>query len=593
VQGFVLSLENAASAFLFRPPSDKLGVTSPPEQPMERLSSPIESLKPHYEIVVIGSGYGGGIAASRLARAGRQVAVVERGREIQSGDYPNHATALLKEVQADVRGVQIGSSTALFDFRFNDDMNAIVGCGLGGTSLINANISLAPEPRIFEDPVWPEAVRQDARSGVLEPFFQYALDMLGAAPFPSQMPESPKMKAFTSAARRLNLQVSRPPINVTFQAGPNAAGVEQSACVGCGDCVSGCNYNAKNTVLMNYLPDAKRHGTEIFTRMCARSIVRTEHGWNVLFDESRSVAADMIILAAGTLGSTEVLLRSAAQGLPLSNALGTRFSGNGDMIGITFNAEEPINSIGLGDRSVEGREPVGPCSTVFIDHRNQPDLDEGKVIMDSAIPGALGPFLAKALAVGLVLTGTRAERGPLAWLNAKCRELASVVFGPYAGAVHNSLNYLVVSHDDSGGTMYLENDKLRISWPGAGRSAAMRQAADVIRQASEALAGDFVPDPVWNRFTDRQLITGHPLGGCVMGESADNAVVNHQGKVFSGATGTSVHEGLYVMDGAVIPRSLGVNPLLTISALAERSCSLTAAEHGWTIPYGPPAGDRP
>jgi len=115
----------------------------------------------------------------------------------------------------------------------------------------------------------------------------------------------------------------------------------------------------------------------------------------------------------------------------------------------------------------------------------------------------------------------------------------------------------------------------------------MRQAADLIRQASEALAGDFVPDPVWNRFTGQQLITGHPLGGCIMGESADTAVVNHQGKVFSGASGTNVHEGLYIMDGAVIPRSLGVNPLLTISALAERSCALLAAEHGWTIPYAP------
>jgi len=554
---------------------------------VDRLSFPIESLKPHYEIAVIGSGYGGGIAASRLARAGRQVVVFERGREIHSGEYPNHATALLKEVQADLRGVHIGSPTALFDLRFNDDMNAIVGCGLGGTSLINANISLAPEPRIFEDPVWPEAVRQDARRGVLAPYFQYALEMLGAVPLPNQMPESPKMKAFTSAAQRLHLQVTRPSINVTFQAGPNAAGVQQSACVGCGDCVSGCNYNAKNTVLMNYLPDAKRHGAEIFTCMCARSIVRADRGWNLLFDQSRTVTADMVILAAGTLGSTEVLLRSAAQGLPLSNALGTRFSGNGDMIGLTYNAEVSINGIGLGTRSVEGRKPVGPCSTVGIDLRNQPHLADGKIIVDSAIPGLFGTFLAEVLAAGLELTGSRAKRGPLGSLIAKCRALRSVVFGPYTGAVHNTLNYLVVSHDDSGGTLYLDNDKLRISWPGVGRSAVMRQAADLIRQASEALAGDFVPDPVWNRFTGQQLITGHPLGGCIMGESADTAVVNHQGKVFSGASGTNVHEGLYIMDGAVIPRSLGVNPLLTISALAERSCALLAAEHGWTIPYAP------
>lgn len=554
---------------------------------MARLSSPIDSLKQHYEIAVIGSGYGGGIAASRLARAGRQVVVFERGREIQSGDYPNHPAAFLKEVQADVRGVHIGSSTALFDFRFNEDMNVIVGCGLGGTSLINANISLIPEPRIFEDPAWPEAIRKDGQSGALEPYFRYAQDMLGAAPYPDRMPETLKMKAFTSAATRLGFQAARPAINVTFQAGTNAAGIQQEACVGCGDCVSGCNYNAKNTVLMNYLPDARRHGAEIFTCMCLRSIEPADRGWKLLFDNSGSITADIVILAAGTLGSTEVLLRSAMSGLPLSNSLGARFSGNGDMIGLTFNAERPIGGVGLGNRSIKGREPVGPCSTVFIDHRNQPNLDDGKIMADSAIPGAFGPFLSEVLAAGLDLTGSRAKRGPLGSLRAKYRELRSVVLGPYTGAVHNTLNYLVVAHDNSGGRMVLDNDRIRISWPGVGKTEIMRQASDLIRQASDALTGDFVPNPIWNRFTDQQLVTGHPLGGCVMGESAEDAVVNHQGQVFSGTSGTDVHKGLYVMDGAVVPRSLGVNPLLTISALAERNCALLAAERGWPIPYGP------
>jgi cholesterol oxidase len=552
---------------------------------MDRLSLPIESLKSHYEIAVIGSGYGGGIAASRLARAGRQVAVFERGREMHSGEYPNHAAAFLKEVQADVRGLHIGSPTALFDFRFNAEMNVIIGCGLGGTSLINANISLVPEPRIFEDAAWPDAVRQDARKGALDPYYRYAQTMLGAAPFPANRPEPAKMKAFTSAAGKLGFPVARPAINVTFQSGPNAAGIQQEACVGCGDCVSGCNYNAKNTVLMNYLPDAKRHGAEIFTCMCLRSITPSDRGWKLLFDQSSVITADTVILAAGTLGSTEVLLRSAANGLPLSSALGSRFSGNGDMIGLTFNAEGPIGGVGLGTHSVAGREPVGPCSMVFVDRRNQPILDEGKILMDSVIPGAFGPFLSEALAAGLALTGSRFARGPLGRLRAKCRELRSVAFGPYTGSIHNTLNYLVVSHDDSGGKLYLDGDKIRVSWPDAGKTEIVSQASDMIHQASNALSGDFVPDPVWNRYTDQQLLTGHPLGGCVMGESAENAVVNHQGQVFSGASGTNVHKGLYVMDGAVIPRSLGVNPLLTISALAERNCALLAAERGWTIPY--------
>jgi cholesterol oxidase len=133
--------------------------------------------------------------------------------------------------------------------------------------------------------------------------------------------------------------------------------------------------------------------------------------------------------------------------------------------------------------------------------------------------------------------------------------------------------------------MYLENDKLRLSWPGVGRSQGARKAAELIQQASGLLTGDYVPNPIWNRFTRQQLITGHPLGGCIMGENAESAVVNHEGKVFSTASGTNVHPGLYVMDGAVVPRSLGVNPLLTISALAERSCAKLAAEKGWAISY--------
>ncbi len=551
---------------------------------MDRLSSPINSLKPHYEIAVVGSGYGGGIAASRLSRAGRQVAVFERGREIHSGEFPNHAAAFLKELQADVRGIHLGSPTALFDLRFNDDMNVIIGCGLGGTSLINANISLAPEPRVFEDPVWPQAIRQEVQRGDLEPYFQLALQMLGAVPFPSQSPESFKMKALGMVAQRLNLPLERLPINVTFQAGPNLAGVQQNACVGCGDCVSGCNYGAKNTVLMNYLPDAKQHGAEIFTLMRVRSIARREGRWMLIFDQGPDVTADLVILAAGTLGSTEILLRSAAEGLPLSVALGNHFSGNGDMIGVTHNADERMNAIGLGERRAAGREPVGPCSTVFIDQRNQPNLAEGRVLIDSAIPGAI-PFLAEFLKSDLDLAGVRAHRGPIGWLRAQYRELSSFLRGPYHGAVQNSLNYLVVSQDDSGGRMYLENDRLRLSWPGVGKSPGARKAAELIQQASGLLAGDYVPNPVWNRFTGQQLITGHPLGGCVMGENAEVAVVNHEGKVFSSASGTDVHPGLYVMDGAVVPRSLGVNPLLTISALAERSCAKLAAEKGWVISY--------
>ena len=126
-----------------------------------RLSSPIEDLKPHYTVVVIGSGYGGGIAASRLARAGQQVAVLERGKEFLPGEYPDTEIEALPEVQVRLPDQVIGPRTGLYDIRMNDDMSVLVGCGLGGTSLINANVASRPERRLFDDPVWPQAFRND------------------------------------------------------------------------------------------------------------------------------------------------------------------------------------------------------------------------------------------------------------------------------------------------------------------------------------------------------------------------------------------------------------------------------------------------
>ena len=379
------------------------------------------------------------------------------------------------------------------------------------------------------------------------------------------------------------METSRPPINVTFHAGANAAGVQQEACIGCGDCVTGCNHGAKNTVLMNYLPDAKHHGAQIFTNMRLRHIERQDSQWQLTFDDAASVRADCVILAAGTLGSTEILLRSAAKGLPVSNMLGMRFSGNGDMIGLTYNAAEPVNSIGFGNH--EPKETRSGRALLDDSGRpSQPARCEYRAGHHGLLdPGAFGPFLAALLAAGVRLTGRRADRGPAQLAEADARELRSGLLGPYQGAVHNTMNYLVIGHDDSSGRLYLENDRIRVSWPGAGKGPSVQKAAELVQQTSAVLGGDYVPDPVWNRFTNQQLITEHPLGGCAMAESAETGVVNHKGQVFAGPAGDAVHPGLFVMDGAVVPRSLGVNPLLTICALAERNCALLAADRGWTI----------
>src|SRR5713101_5746438 len=107
---------------------------------MNRLSSANGKISKHYQIVIIGSGYGGAIAASRLARAGQEVCVLERGKELRPGEYPDTEIEAVEEMQADLPAGHVGSHTGLFDFRINSEMNVLVGCGLGGTSLINANV---------------------------------------------------------------------------------------------------------------------------------------------------------------------------------------------------------------------------------------------------------------------------------------------------------------------------------------------------------------------------------------------------------------------------------------------------------------------
>ena len=159
--------------------------------------------------------------------------------------------------------------------------------------------------------------------------------------------------------------------------------------------------------------------------------------------------------------------------------------------------------------------------------------------------------------------------------------------GAHHGAAHNTQVYLVMTHDDGNGRMSLEHDRLRISWPGVGDQPIFKRVGERLEQATKPLGGTYLKNPLWSKLTHHDLVTVHPLGGCIMAEEAKRGVVNHKQQVFSATDGEAVHEALYVCDGSVIPRSLGVNPLLTISALAERCCALLAKDRGWKIDYRP------
>jgi cholesterol oxidase len=566
---------------------------------MKRLSQPASELKDRYEIVVVGSGYGGAIAASRMARAGRQVCVLERGQEFQPGEYPRTDSEGLREIQLNTADGHRGSRLGLFELHVNQDMNAVVGCGLGGTSLINAGVALRPDPRLWNQGPWPQKLLDDLPTRV-EQGFQHAVEMLRPAPLPPDFPLPAKLTALKRSAEGIDMaaRFSRPPINVTFADGVNHVGVAQNACIGCGDCVSGCNFAAKNTTLMNYLPDAAAHGAALFTGVEVRSIEQLPGGkWLVHYQPLKfgreafnapelDITADIVVLAAGTFGSTQILLRSKARGLAASGKVGERLTGNGDVLAFGYNTNSRINGIGRGALPIDPDARCGPCITGIIDHRDTPNLRDGFVIEEGSIPGAIGNLMPAAFEAAALAVGKPSQEDPADWLHRQERAAESAVLGPYTGAAANTQTYLVMAHDNGAGKIFLADDRVRISWPGVGTEAIFRTVNDTLAAATKALGGGVqVPNPIWSKDLGDKLVTVHALGGCVMAERAEDGVVDHAGRVFSGASGSQVYDSLLIADGSVMPTSLGVNPLLTISALAERSCMVLAESKGWNIDY--------
>lgn len=578
-----------------------------PAFPLPRLSLPLAELDHYYDAVIVGSGYGGGIAAARLAAAGKTVCVLERGAELHPGDYPSDLHSAWHAVQLHVGGeLSHGSPKGLFDLRFGNGIGVLVGCGLGGTSLINANVCLEAEPWVLRDSAWPAELRSDVDGGLRAGIARAKEMLMGPPDVDSRAPEKlQKLVMLAREAEALGGGFSRPPLAVTQASRWNAAGIHQPGCAECGDCMSGCNYGAKNTVLMNYLPYARKHGAEIFTEMRVESVERDDRSsdWIVRFRcvssaadrfaaPPRFVRAGLVVLAAGTLGSTEILLRSAAK-LPLSRRVGTRFSGNGDVLHFAYDCGEPVNGIGLGEERLDAHDPVGPCIAGVIDLRPG-NGERGFVIEDGSPPGAIAKVMPLFLGMMAVL-----ETSGRAAIFGAAREfwhwLITLPAKPYDGAMLRTQTHLVMSHDRAAGRLTLEDGKLAIDYAGVGNEPIFRDVDQILARVTETIGGSPISNPIWDKFWsrlprrlwnwavhryrrkgrgNRDLISVHPLGGCPMAEDAAAGVVNARQQVFSGPAGADVHETLYVMDGSVVPRALGVNPLLTISGLAERACEI-------------------
>ena len=529
----------------------------------QRLSSPLGEIRPAYDVVVVGSGYGGGVAASRLSRAGLRVCVIERGREFLTGEFPARLPELRRELQIVGGKMRSGRRTGLFDFRLGADIHVLIGCGLGGGSLINAAVGLRPDARVFADAAWPQQVRED---GLLDQGFARANAMLRPVRHcrPSDFTKYRALEAASACFGQLPVPA---PVVVTFEDTVNPAGVGQPACTLCGDCCSGCNVGAKNTVALTYLPDAKAHGAEIFTELTVTRVAKEGGHWRVHFAPTeepdspfRPVEAKIVVLSAGTLGSTEILLRSRDEGLPVSDRLGQHFSANGDIIAFALGGKERVNGIGVGHPKKFVGDAIGACVTGEIE-LNDGHLDHSMFIQEGVLPSALAPLLPVFFISGGRLLGAA----------------QTLIKGVYQGPLQSLHTFFVVSHDDANGRIRLENSMVQIEWPNVAEQPVYARVDAALTKAAEAVGARYIKSPLAATTMGTKPATAHPLGGCGMGADESSGVVDHKCRVFNGKGG--VHAGLYVCDGAIIPRSIGVNPLLTITALTERTMMHFARDH--------------
>lgn len=581
---------------------------------------------PLYDVVIVGSGYGGAVAAARLAGAqdaktGRPLTVclLERGREHVPGTFPNSFSELPGEMRFsrfDEPRAR-GAADGLFDVRIGKDVTVLVANGLGGGSLVNAGVAAMPEADVFAAR-WPSEIRdQFADHAAMRRAYDRASEKLGA-----------KLADVEARGEYDRVEKHAAFVELVHAYQPRRAHITYDDCLcrRCGDCATGCNVGAKATLSSSYLRLAYQQKAEIYTGATVSHLGREGAQWTVHFaltSQPRPLAcaplqtlrAGTVILAAGTLGSTEILLRSKElSGLSFSSLLGERFSTNGDMISALCGGR-PVNSVAKESQPLKARQ-VGPTITGIATYGTS--RADRVVIEELAIPGALRSVFGEVVTTAAMLAAL-AERDdsdhppfslqdpdaarfdapatpppePLAVDETaidRCQVFAAMGDDGARGRLE-----LVPGWKDLAGPARTFDGALRVHWPGAGREPIYLREDEVLSRLARR-PGLYLRNPLWQPIPppvsqffggakpSGLLFSVHPLGGCPMGDDVAHGVVDHMGRVFD--PGGGVHEGLLVLDGSIIPTALGINPLLTITVLAERALDLYARER-WTEPAGP------
>lgn len=514
-----------------------------------------------WDAVVVGSGFGGAVAAARLAQAGLSVAVIERGRRWLPGEFSRDVDDLTSGWSWQLGG-------GLYDVRWLDQMISVQGAGWGGGSLIYANVFARPPQDIFQHEAWPTGYSRRE----LDPYFALAAHMLEVAPV-SADPATGHFPRRTLAMEALVTQMGRragtvrPNLAVRFRdqpdlESPNIHGVPQRGCTFTGECIVGCNQGAKNTLDLNYLAVAEQHGALAILGAEVTGIAPGDGQWTVSYqsvgrhDTARRESEDPIItdiiagqvfLAAGAVGTTELLLRArdVHKTMPhLPDSLGAGFSGNGDFLSFIRGGAEDL-------------EPShGPTITTTT-------------IVDAPERGDHVWFQVQDGAYPVVLARLAARFDPVQRIRARVS-----IKPPHPRAV---LALLMMGRDASAGRLVLDhNGEASLRWANRENRWLYRSEARIAGSLARSLGARGWHAPSWTWL--RKAVTVHNLGGVPMGP---DGVVDEFGELHS-------YPGLFVVDGAALPTATGVNPSATILAVAERNLEHAirrrSGQNSWRAP---------